>query len=105
MAAEHNYTEKLIARYARAIGHPSRLAVLQAIARKGHVANGEQLEVPGLAPASVIQHLRDLKRVGLVTGRIFGMNSNYELDYTVISEFVKELEQFLDQLGTEEKKH
>jgi len=87
--------EKDLAHFTRAIGHPARVAVLLAIARKGTVSRGELLSVPPLAPATVTQHLRDLKRAGLITGRIFGSNSNFELDHDNLKKFNDDFQSFV----------
>jgi predicted transcriptional regulator len=61
----------------RAIGHPARIAILLAIVKKGNKVEGEIVPVEGLAPATVVQHLRELKRAGWIAGKLFGANCIY----------------------------
>ncbi|MFM7770086.1 MAG: transcriptional regulator, partial [Bacteroidota bacterium] len=38
---------------------------------------GRIVNVEGMSPTTVIQHLRELKRAGVIDGRIFGLRSHY----------------------------
>ena len=55
-------------------------ASLRVLASRGRCVCGEVVEVMPLAQATVSQHLKILKEVGLVRGRIDGRNSCYCLD-------------------------
>ena len=81
-----------IAHFARAVGHPARIAILIEIAKKGSSIKGEIIEVPQLSQATVQQHMRELKRAGLLQGRIFGAKSEYKIDLESLRKFD---EQFL----------
>jgi len=82
---------------ARAIGHPARIAILKAIADRGGQVQGEIVPVPEMAASTVIQHMRELKKAGLINGKIFGNNCSYGLNAEVISKF-SELTTFLSHL-------
>jgi ArsR family transcriptional regulator len=91
--------EQELAHFTRAIGHPARVAVLLAIAKLNKEVEGEVIDVPPLSKSTVIQHLRELKRAGLINGRIFGTKSKYWIDEekfgrfkTLFSEFVQSVE-------------
>jgi ArsR family transcriptional regulator, arsenate/arsenite/antimonite-responsive transcriptional repressor len=90
-------TDIRLSELAKSIGHPARLAILKAIADKGGLVEGEIVSVPEMAPATVIQHMRELKKAGLITGRIFGKNCQYAIDSAKISEF-RDLTEFLGRL-------
>lgn len=83
----YNPLENELAHFTRAIGHPARVAVLLAIANKGGEVDGEFLDIPQLSPTTVIQHLRELKRSGLIKGRIFGARARFSIDYDKLREF------------------
>ena len=92
--------EQNLAHFTRALGHPARIAILVELARRGFKVQGEIIQVPSLSQATVMQHLRELKRAGLVKGRIFGAKAEYHLDQQNIqkfesffSEFIRHLEQ------------
>jgi len=72
---------------AKSIGHPARIAILKAIAAKGGEVEGEIVEVSDMAPTTVIQHMRELKKAGLIKGKIFGKNCMYSLNHEVINKF------------------
>jgi ArsR family transcriptional regulator len=88
--------EKNLAHFARALGHPARIAVLIEIAKKGFVIRGENIEVPQLSQATVLQHLRELKRAGILQGRIFGAKSEYKLDLENLRKFDENFHAFME---------
>jgi len=61
--------------------------VLLEIAKRGNKVQGEIIEVPQLSKATVLQHLRELKRAGFIQGRIFGARAEFHLDETLLKEF------------------
>ena len=91
--------EQELAHYTRAIGHPARVAVLLAIAKKGNLVEGDVIDVPPLSKATVIQHLRELKRAGLIDGRIFGVKSKYWIDKDNFEKFKKDFSSFSSQIN------
>jgi len=59
-----------IADLAKAFAHPARVAILQLlIARKACVC-GDLVDELELAQATVSQHLKELKRIGIIQGEI-----------------------------------
>lgn len=66
------YTEeqKQIARFAKAMGHPARMAILQFLARQESCFFGDIHEELPIAKATVSQHLKELKEAGLIQGEI-----------------------------------
>jgi predicted transcriptional regulator len=61
-----------IAGMAKAIGHPARIAILQYLLKANVCINGDLVEELGLAQATISQHLKELKAVGLIQGSIEG---------------------------------
>ena len=98
MEEKIDYTEfeKNLAHFARALGHPARIAVMIEIAKKGFVIRGENIEVPQLSQATVLQHLRELKRAGILQGRIFGAKSEYKLDLENLRKFDEDFHAFME---------
>jgi hypothetical protein len=88
--------EKDLAHFTRALGHPARIAVLIEIAKKGFIIKGENIEVPQLSQATVLQHLRELKRAGLLQGRIFGAKADYKLDLENLKKFDAQFHAFME---------
>lgn len=66
------YTEdqEQIARFAKAMGHPARMAILSFLAKQDSCFFGDIHEVLPIAKATVSQHLKELKDAGLIQGEI-----------------------------------
>lgn len=73
-----------LAHWAKALGHPARIAILKVLAEKKSCICGEIVDVLPLAQATVSQHLKALKEAGFVQGTIDGPRSCYCLDTTTI---------------------
>lgn len=74
-----------LADLAKALGHPARLRILQILAQvPGCVCGGIVQQLP-LSQATVSQHLKELKRVGLIQGTINGPRVCYCLDDTSLA--------------------
>lgn len=65
---------------AKALAHPARIAILQHLAVTTSCINGTLVQELGLAQATISQHLRELKELGLIYGSIEGTTVNYCLD-------------------------
>src|SRR4051812_37470903 len=61
-----------MAAMAKAIAHPARIAILQHLLKANACINGQLVEELGLAQATISQHLKELKAVGLIQGTIEG---------------------------------
>lgn len=62
--------QERIARYAKAMGHPARMAILQFLAGRDTCYFGDIHEELPIAKATVSQHLKELKEAGLIQGEI-----------------------------------
>ena len=69
---EKQYTteQEQIARFAKAMGHPARMAILAFLANQESCFFGDIHEVLPIAKATVSQHLKELKEAGLIQGEI-----------------------------------
>ena len=59
-----------VAELAKAFAHPARVAILQLLAQKKACVCGDLVDELPLAQATVSQHLKELKRIGIITGDI-----------------------------------
>jgi ArsR family transcriptional regulator len=66
-----------LSRYAAALAHPARIAILKTLAQHKECVCGEIVEVLPLAQSTVSQHLKVLKDAGLIQGEIKGPASCY----------------------------
>ena len=69
-----------IASLAKAFGHPARVAILQHLFSINACVCGELVEEVGLAQATISQHLKELKSMGLIKGSIKGTSMCYCID-------------------------
>ena len=61
---------KKIARYAKAMGHPIRMYVLEFLAKESCCYSGDLTEVLPIAKSTLSQHLKELQSAGLIQGEI-----------------------------------
>ena len=84
--------------WARALSHPARIAILQVLAARGTCICGEIVDELPLAQATVSQHLKALKKAGLVLGTIDGPRSCYCLDRGALNRAREALETLFTDL-------
>jgi len=58
------------ARYAKALGHPVRLAILKYLSNQSCCFTGDLVDTIPLAQSTISQHLKELKNAGLIVGQI-----------------------------------
>jgi len=66
-----------IAVFAKAFAHPARVAILQHLFKMDTCVCGELVIEIGLAQATISQHLKELKQLGLIKGNIEGTSVCY----------------------------
>ena len=59
-----------LARFAKALGHPVRVAILQMLAKQTRCYHGDMSEILPVAKSTLSQHLSVLKEAGLIHGTI-----------------------------------
>jgi len=79
-AAEFTLKDNRLANYARALSHPARVAILQLLIRKQACICGDIVEEIPLSQSTVSQHLKELKKAGLIKGDIDGTKVCYCID-------------------------
>lgn len=62
--------QERVARFAKAMGHPARIAILEFLAKQDCCFFGDIHEELPIAKATVSQHLKELKDAGLIQGEI-----------------------------------
>jgi ArsR family transcriptional regulator len=69
-----------IAKYAKALAHPARIAIIQLLLKKQSCVCGDIVDELPISQSTVSQHLKELKEVGLIKGEIEGTSVCYCLD-------------------------
>jgi len=60
--------QQKVARYAKAMGHPIRMYVLELLSKQICCYSGDLREVLPIAKSTLSQHLKELKNAGLIQG-------------------------------------
>ena len=91
-----------LARFARVISHPARLAILQYLAETKTCISGDITDFIPLSRTTVSQHLKELRDLGLIHGEIEGLKINYCLCNTELAKYKKMFSDFFTDIGTSE---
>lgn len=62
--------QELAARFAKALGHPVRIAIMQLLHSQVCCYHGDMAEELPVAKSTISQHLKELKDAGLIQGEI-----------------------------------
>ena len=67
-----NYSKEAeeIARFAKALAHPIRIEILKLLSKQACCFTGDLVEIFPLAQSTVSQHLKELKKAGLIQGEL-----------------------------------
>ena len=77
---EFSIKDNRLAKYAKALGHPARVAILRVLASKATCQCGDIVDELPLSQSTVSQHLKELKEAGLIKGEIEGAKVCYCID-------------------------
>jgi ArsR family transcriptional regulator len=86
-----------LALLAKTFGHPARVAILQYLFNINTCVCGDLVEEIGLAQATISQHLKELKNVGLIKGNVAGTSVCYCIDSEKWTEMKQIMNDFLNQ--------
>lgn len=71
-----------MAMMAKAFGHPARIAIIQYLLKTHSCMNSDLIPELGLAQATISQHLKELKKVGVIQGNVEGASICYCINQT-----------------------
>ena len=77
---EFSAKDNRLAKYAKALAHPARIAILKILASRCTCVCGDIVEELPLSQSTVSQHLKELKDAGLIKGEIEGARVCYCID-------------------------
>lgn len=67
---EYKGDTEALAKFAKALGHPTRIAILKHLENQSCCFTGDLVDVLPLAQSTISQHLNELKKVGLIQGEL-----------------------------------
>ncbi len=77
---EFTVKDNKIAKYAKALAHPARIAILNILIKRRACICGDIVDELPLSQSTVSQHLKELKEAGLIKGDIDGARVCYCID-------------------------
>lgn len=99
--AEFSTAENELADFAKALGHPARVAILKELAKRQSCICGKIVEVLPLAQSTVSQHLKELLQAGLIQGTVEGAKSCYCINWETFKRFESTFGQFFEQANSQ----
>ena len=85
-----------LAKFAKALGHPTRIAILKHLENQSCCFTGDLVDEFPLAQSTISQHLKELKNVGLIQGQLnppkikYCINQeNWKIAKTLFEQFFK----------------
>lgn len=87
-----------LAQAAKAFAHPARIAIIQYLIKTNACINGDLVQELGLAQATISQHLRELKDIGIIQGSIDGSKISYCINPIRWTEIKNQFNNILNQI-------
>lgn len=95
--------EEELAGFARAVGHPIRVAILRILIERDECVCGELVDELPVAQSTVSQHLRTLKEAELIRGTVDGPRVCYCIEPAGVDRFRRLVDSVLTE-GEEENR-
>lgn len=86
-----------IALFAKAFGHPARVAILEYLFKLDSCICGDLVLEIGLAQPTISQHLKELKQLGLIKGNVEGTKVCYCIHKENWNAMKERMHEFLNQ--------
>lgn len=102
MSKSENFSESQnqVARFAKVISHPARLAILEYLAETRACISGDITDYLPLSRSTASQHLKELRDIGLIQGDVDGLKINYCLCPDEIKRFLGLFDDFFKPIQT-----
>jgi ArsR family transcriptional regulator, arsenate/arsenite/antimonite-responsive transcriptional repressor len=96
---EFTQEDNWLADVAKALSHPARIRILKILTQMDSCVVGSIVDQLPLAQATVSQHLKELKRVGLIQGEIDGPKICYCVSNKNLSKAKSALDKLFNKIG------
>jgi|SRR6476659_4145775 DNA-binding transcriptional ArsR family regulator len=97
--------EQDLAAFAKALAHPARIAIMKMLAEQNECVCGKLVDGLPLAQSTVSQHLKELKKAGLIEGTVDGPKSCYCINWKAFEKFNQSFNQLFTKLKIQESKN
>lgn len=78
---EYSGNTEQLAQFAKALAHPTRIAILEYLDQQSCCFTGDLVEIFPLAQSTISQHLKELKNAGLIKGELNPPKIKYCIDH------------------------
>ena len=92
--------QQQLARVAKALAHPARVAIIQLLASKRTCISGDIAAELPLSRTTVSQHLQELKALDLIRGEIDGLTVCYCLNTELLRQVQQQFTDFFVEATT-----
>jgi ArsR family transcriptional regulator, arsenate/arsenite/antimonite-responsive transcriptional repressor len=96
---EFTQEDAWLAEIAKALAHPARIRILKILTELDYCMVGNIVDKLPLAQATVSQHLKELKNVGLIKGEIDGPRICYCVNNETLSKAKKAMDKLFNKMG------
>ena len=86
--------QNTFAQMGKIFSHPARIAILQHLLDANACINSDLVQELGLAQATISQHLKELKSIGIIKGTVEGVSMSYCINEEKWLEIKSTFEQF-----------
>lgn len=93
-SSEFKKQQQEFAALAKIFSHPARIAIIQLLAKKKEIKTGNISDFLPISRTTVSQHLKELKRLGVIKGTIDGLKIHYCLDMVRLADIQKKYDEF-----------
>ena len=90
---------KRAARFAKALGHPVRMYIIELLSKQACCYSGDLSEILPIAKSTLSQHLKELKEAGLIQGEIELTKIKYCLNKKKLGTSTKTFKKILKNLN------
>jgi len=87
-----------LAKIAKALAHPARIAILEHLVKKGTCVCGDLVDQLPLSQSTISQHLKAMKDAGIIRGEIDGVFRCYCIDAQCCTSFRDSLMKFFGRM-------
>jgi DNA-binding transcriptional ArsR family regulator len=96
VARKENFQDRdlQLSAWCKSLAHPARIVILKNLAKRKECICGELVIDLPLAQSTVSQHLKALKKAGLIQGEVDGPRSKYCIHRKNFEKFVKMFGEF-----------
>jgi ArsR family transcriptional regulator, arsenate/arsenite/antimonite-responsive transcriptional repressor len=95
-ATAFDISQQDLARYAKVLSHPARIAIIELLSRKNSCISGDIANELPLSRTTVSQHLQELKSADLIHGQIDGQTVCYCLNTALLKAVREKFMLFFD---------